>query len=322
MTSVSKATGTASRRRISWPTSVCAQPGFGVVVMCPQVGEAGFRSTGPNEPIPIASTGPSRSKKATARPIVSSGVVVGIVAVARRASGPVPDRALPLGAAGLDPAVDAHARPARRRTTGGRRTRRAGRPRGRSGPGRSMRSSSSCVLSVPNVSAGCSITVRNGYSREAYSMSSKQTSAMSSGTSRPAARTASIAPSGDEVVDREDGRRRVVQLEQPPHAFVAALRVDRCLRRPAPGRAGCPAARGRPRSRRRRSRAVETSLDSTMKPIRRWPSERRCSTSRCAPPALSPRTRRHRCRARCGRSSTNGTANFVEPPQVRLASGR
>jgi hypothetical protein len=45
---------------------------------------------GPNEPIPIASTGPSRSKKATARPIVSAGVVVWIVSAARTSSGPLP----------------------------------------------------------------------------------------------------------------------------------------------------------------------------------------------------------------------------------------
>ena len=90
MTSVSKTTGTESRRRISWPTSVCDHPGFGVVVMWPQVGDETLPSSGPNEPIPIASTGPSRSKNATTRSIVSSGVVVGNVSVARRSSGPTP----------------------------------------------------------------------------------------------------------------------------------------------------------------------------------------------------------------------------------------
>jgi hypothetical protein len=59
--------------------------GLGVVVITPRT-----RSTGPNEPIPIASTGPSRSKKATASPIVSAGVVVAMVESARRPSGPVP----------------------------------------------------------------------------------------------------------------------------------------------------------------------------------------------------------------------------------------
>jgi hypothetical protein len=49
-----------------------------------------LRSTGPNEPIPIASTGPARTKKAIARPIVSSGVVVGKVSTARKSSGPLP----------------------------------------------------------------------------------------------------------------------------------------------------------------------------------------------------------------------------------------
>jgi hypothetical protein len=64
---------------------VCDQPGFGVVVIAPRA-----RSTGPDEPIPIASTGPSRSKKATASAIVSAGLVVGIVEPARRSSGAVP----------------------------------------------------------------------------------------------------------------------------------------------------------------------------------------------------------------------------------------
>jgi hypothetical protein len=89
-TSVSNATGTSSLRRISCPTSMFAQPGFGVVVMHPQVIESMRVSTGPKEPMPIASTGPAREKKSTARPIVSFGVVVGIVVTAQRSSGPIP----------------------------------------------------------------------------------------------------------------------------------------------------------------------------------------------------------------------------------------
>jgi hypothetical protein len=58
--------------------------------MWPHVGDDSFWSIGPNEPIPIASTGPSRSKNATALPIVYAGVVVWIVSAARRLSGPVP----------------------------------------------------------------------------------------------------------------------------------------------------------------------------------------------------------------------------------------
>jgi hypothetical protein len=69
---------------------VSAQPGFGVVVIEPQVGDPGRRSTGPKEPIPTARTGPSRSKRAIVRPIVSNGVVVGIVSVAASSPGPVP----------------------------------------------------------------------------------------------------------------------------------------------------------------------------------------------------------------------------------------
>jgi hypothetical protein len=39
--------------------------------------------------MPIASTGPAREKKSTARPIVSFGVVVGIVVTAQSSSGPI-----------------------------------------------------------------------------------------------------------------------------------------------------------------------------------------------------------------------------------------
>jgi hypothetical protein len=53
-----EATGTDRRRWICRPTSVCAQPGLGVLVMWPHVGDDSFWSIGPNEPIPIASTGP------------------------------------------------------------------------------------------------------------------------------------------------------------------------------------------------------------------------------------------------------------------------
>ncbi len=60
-------------------------------------------------------------------------------------------------------------------------------------------------------------------------MSSKQTSATSSGTSRPAARTASIAPSSDEVVDGEHRGGRIVELEQTAHPVVTAGWVDRCV---------------------------------------------------------------------------------------------
>ena len=87
---MSNTTETESRSQISGATLAFAQPGFGVVFTCPQVGEPSRRSTGPNDPIPIAATGPSLSKNATARPIVSAGVVVGKVPVARRSSGDVP----------------------------------------------------------------------------------------------------------------------------------------------------------------------------------------------------------------------------------------
>ena len=82
---MSNATGTPSRRPTSSATSVCAQPGLGVVVIFPRA-----RSTGPNEPIPTASSGPSRSKNATAPAIVSAGLVVGTVEAAWTSSGPVP----------------------------------------------------------------------------------------------------------------------------------------------------------------------------------------------------------------------------------------
>ena len=70
--------------------AVRAQPGLGVVVIEPQPGEVGSRSTGPKHPIPSAVTGPWRSKKLATRSIVFSGVVVGTISSARRSSGPVP----------------------------------------------------------------------------------------------------------------------------------------------------------------------------------------------------------------------------------------
>src|SRR5690349_20015257 len=58
--------------------------------MKPKVGESGFGSTGPKEPMPKASKGRRGSKKAATRWIVSAGVVVGISAQSR-SSGPVPE---------------------------------------------------------------------------------------------------------------------------------------------------------------------------------------------------------------------------------------
>ncbi len=67
-----------------------AQPGFGVVVMLPQVGDDRRTSIGPNEPTPTAASPSARVKKPAARPIVSAGVVVGNVTVSRRLPGPSP----------------------------------------------------------------------------------------------------------------------------------------------------------------------------------------------------------------------------------------
>ena len=71
-------------------TSVSAQPGLGVVVMRPQAGEVGSMSIGPNEPTPIAASVPLPAKNSAARPIVSSGSVVGKVTRSWTSSGPVP----------------------------------------------------------------------------------------------------------------------------------------------------------------------------------------------------------------------------------------
>src|SRR5574340_1594431 len=53
LTSVSKPTWTGSEARRVPTRSVFCQPGFGVDVMYPYVGEAGSRSQGPKAPIPI-----------------------------------------------------------------------------------------------------------------------------------------------------------------------------------------------------------------------------------------------------------------------------
>jgi hypothetical protein len=93
-TSVSKATGSPSVWRNGPARSTFFQPGLGVEVMKPNVGDDGARSTGPNDPMPIPASGPRRvcasRKKAMAWPMVSAGLVVGSRASARTSSGPVP----------------------------------------------------------------------------------------------------------------------------------------------------------------------------------------------------------------------------------------
>jgi hypothetical protein len=68
-------------------TSVSAQPGLGVVVIVPQVGEERRMSTGPNAPTPRTSTGPFAAKNRTARATVSAGDVVGKVSVVSGSAG-------------------------------------------------------------------------------------------------------------------------------------------------------------------------------------------------------------------------------------------
>jgi hypothetical protein len=90
LTSVSIASGAPSAAPSAPATSVPAQPGLGVVVIRPQVGESRRTSIGPNEPIPRASSVPLAAKNSTARAIVSSGCVVGNVTHSRTSSGPLP----------------------------------------------------------------------------------------------------------------------------------------------------------------------------------------------------------------------------------------
>src|SRR5262245_5291017 len=89
-TSVSNRTGTWRARANGPARSTCDQPGFGVLVTCPHVGEAGSRSTGPNDAMPSAATGPCCAKNATAAAMVSAGAPVGTRVSARMSSGPVP----------------------------------------------------------------------------------------------------------------------------------------------------------------------------------------------------------------------------------------
>src|SRR6185437_17162397 len=78
-TSVSNATGTLKARRIVPARSMFRQPSLGVDVMKPYVEDAGFRSIGPNDPIPNAEIGcPQFWKKAMASAIVSAGDLVGM----------------------------------------------------------------------------------------------------------------------------------------------------------------------------------------------------------------------------------------------------
>ncbi len=87
------------------------------------------------------------------------GVVVAIVSVARRSSGPFPTAHSHFDPPVSIPTVSTHFAPhdLRMMNSPGRTT-----SCRRSGPRPSMRSRSSCVPSVPNVCAGCSIAVRNG----------------------------------------------------------------------------------------------------------------------------------------------------------------
>ena len=104
-TSVSSAIGTSSPEWSAATRSVSAQPGLGVVVIVPHVGEAGRMSTGPNAPTPRAPTGPFSVKNRMARRTVSCGAVVGNVSVLSSSPREVGDRADPLGAPRLDTSV-------------------------------------------------------------------------------------------------------------------------------------------------------------------------------------------------------------------------
>ena len=90
LTSVSIAHGTPSAAASVPATSVSLQPGFGVVVMWPQVGEPGRRSSGPKQPIPTAAMSSWPAKNETARAIVSRGEVVANVTLSRTSPGGAP----------------------------------------------------------------------------------------------------------------------------------------------------------------------------------------------------------------------------------------
>jgi hypothetical protein len=77
LTSVSKAIGRLRAALSAATIAVSAQPGFGVVVIRPQVGDARWMSIGPKDPTPTAASAPLLLKKSAARAIVSSGWVVG-----------------------------------------------------------------------------------------------------------------------------------------------------------------------------------------------------------------------------------------------------
>ena len=70
--------------------SVFAQPGFGVVVIQPQVGDEGRMSTGPKQPTPTVAGEPLAPKNSTARRRVSAGVVVGKISLAAMSRPPFP----------------------------------------------------------------------------------------------------------------------------------------------------------------------------------------------------------------------------------------
>ena len=152
-------------------------------------------------------------------------------------------------------------------------------------------------------------------------MSSKQTSATSSGTSRPASRTASIAPTTTMLLTEKTAVGGSAELEQPPHA----------LARPRPGRRSSRRRvvvdrNARPRQRLlvaapavARGRDLVRLDDQPDRVGARARSDARPAAGRprrCRPTTASPSTP-----GSVRSTSTNGTP-FFQPPQVRRRARR
>ena len=208
---------------------MCAQPGFGVVVMCPQVGDDGLRSTGPNEPSPIAV---DRSLALEEGDHPADRLLGGGRRNRLRRTevvGPGPDGALPLRAACLDPAVRGHAASTRREPPHDFRMTNSA---GRTTTARSLRAAAGDAieqeLRAHRPERLCRL-LHDGeegiQARGVFDVVEADERDVVGNLETGCAHRFDRAES-DEVVDGEHRGRRIVELEQPAHPLVTAGGID------------------------------------------------------------------------------------------------
>ena len=175
-----------------------------------------------------------------------------------------------------------------------------------------------------SVSAGWSMTVRNGDSTARCSTSSKQTRPMSSRHRQAAFAQRLHGADRGHVVDGEDRGRQRVERQHLLRGAIAADLVDGGAEDEVLAIRRCRPRRAPPDSRASRSRPVEVSSASVRWAMSRWPTAIRCSTSRRAPAALSLTTRSQSRSGKARSSSTSGkaAAQQREDAVPRMVAGR